>query len=57
MAWLARQPGRTTREKLSGRTHALGVKRNVSADTTENRLLRSFAKLLAERDGGDTKAR
>jgi cold shock CspA family protein len=49
MAWLARQPGRNIREKLSGRTHALGVKRDASADTTENRLLRSFAKLLVQR--------
>lgn len=49
MAWLARQPGRNIREKLSGRTHALGVKRDLSVDTTENRLLRSFAKLLAQR--------
>lgn len=49
MVWLARQPGRNIREKLSGRTHALGVKRDVSADTTENRLLRSFAKLLVRR--------
>lgn len=49
MAWLARQPGRNIREKLSGRTHALGVKRDVSADTTENQLLRSFAKLFAQR--------
>jgi len=49
MAWLARQPGRNIREKLSGRTHALGVKRDVSADTTENRLLRSFAKLIVQR--------
>jgi cold shock CspA family protein len=51
MAWLARQPGRNIREKLSGRTHALGVKRDVSADTTENRLLRSFAKLFVQRAG------
>jgi|JI9StandDraft_2_1071091.scaffolds.fasta_scaffold00020_46 cold shock CspA family protein len=49
MAWLARQPGRNIREKLSGRTHALGVKRDVSADTTENQLLRSFAKLFTQR--------
>ena len=49
MAWLARQPGRNIREKLSGHTHALGVKRDLSADTTENRLLRSFAKLLVQR--------
>jgi len=51
MAWLARQPGRNIREKLSGRTHALGVTRDVSVDTTENRLLRSFAKLLVRRAG------
>jgi len=49
MAWLARQPGRNIREKLSGRTHALGVKRDMTADTTENRLLRSFAKLFVQR--------
>ena len=49
MAWLARQPGRNIREKLSGRTHALGVKRSSTADTTENRLLLAFAKLFAKR--------
>jgi cold shock CspA family protein len=49
MAWLARQPGRNIREKLSGRTHTMGVKRDSSADTTENRLLRSFAKLFVQR--------
>lgn len=49
MAWLAHRPGRNIREKLSGRSHALGVKRDMSADTTENRLLRSFAKLLVRR--------
>lgn len=49
IAWLARQPGRNIREKLTGRTHALGVQRDASADTTENRLLRSFAKLFVQR--------
>jgi cold shock CspA family protein len=49
MAWLARQPGRNIREKLSGRTHALGVKRSSTVDTTENRLLLAFAKLFAKR--------
>ena len=49
MAWLTHQPGRNVREKLSGRTHALGVKRSISADTTENRLLQSFAKLFTKR--------
>ena len=49
LAWLARQPGRNVREKLSGRTHALGVKRDMTADTTENRLLRAFAKLVVHR--------
>ena len=49
MAWLTRQPGRNVREKLSGRTHALGIKHSVTTDTTENRLLQSFAKLLIRR--------
>ena len=49
LAWLARLPGRNVREKLSGRTHALGVKRDLTADTTENRLLRAFAKLVVHR--------
>lgn len=49
IAWLARQPGRNIREKLSGRTHALGVKRDVTADTAENQLLRAFAQLLVRR--------
>lgn len=49
VAWLARQPGRTVREKLAGRTHALGVRRAFSADTSENRLLGAFARLLVRR--------
>ncbi|NCA70991.1 MAG: DUF2357 domain-containing protein [Sphingobacteriia bacterium] len=51
LAWLARQPGRNVREKLSGRTHALVVKRELTADTTENRLLCSFARLIVCRAG------
>lgn len=43
LAWLSRQPGRTVREKLAGRTRALGVRRTRSADTAENRLLRALA--------------
>lgn len=49
LAWLAKLPGRTVREKLSGRTHALGVKRARTADTAENRLVRAFARLLVRR--------
>ncbi|NCC94260.1 MAG: DUF2357 domain-containing protein, partial [Opitutae bacterium] len=49
VAWLARQPGRTVREKLAGRTHALGVQREFSSDTSENRLLGAFARILVRR--------
>jgi cold shock CspA family protein len=49
MSWLMHQPGRNAREKLSGRTHVLGVKRSITADTTENRLLQSFAKRFTKR--------
>lgn len=40
--WLSRQPGRTLREKLSGKPYMKGVKRRSSVDTAENRLLRAF---------------
>ncbi len=49
LAWLARQPGRNVREKLSGRTRALGVRRSPSADTAENRLVRAFAASFVRR--------
>ena len=51
LTWLARQPGRSVREKLSGRTHALGVKRDLTADTAENRLVRAFAHLIVQKGG------
>lgn len=40
MAWLAQRPGRTIREKLGGRPHALGVVRPMSVATRENRVVR-----------------
>ena len=45
MAWLAKQPGRRTREKLGVKQRVLGVKRNISPDTPENRATK---KLLVE---------
>ncbi|MCS6153602.1 DUF2357 domain-containing protein [Shewanella baltica] len=40
--WLSRQPGRTLREKLSGKPYMKAVRRRASVDTAENRLLRAF---------------
>lgn len=40
--WLSRQPGRTLREKLSGKPYMKAVRRRFSVDTAENRLLRAF---------------
>ena len=40
--WLSRQPGRTLREKLSGRPYIKAVRRRTSIDTAENRLLKAF---------------
>jgi cold shock CspA family protein len=40
--WLSLQPGRTLREKLSGKPYIKAVKRRCSVDTAENRLLRAF---------------
>lgn len=40
--WLSRQPGRTLREKLSGKPYMRAVRRRSSVDTAENRLLRAF---------------
>lgn len=40
--WLSRQPGRTLREKLSGKPYIKAVRRRTSVDTAENRLLRAF---------------
>ncbi|EJD6671320.1 DUF2357 domain-containing protein [Providencia rettgeri] len=40
--WLSRQPGRTLREKLSGKPYMKAVRRRSSVDTAENRLLKAF---------------
>ncbi|MBW7876126.1 MAG: DUF2357 domain-containing protein [Candidatus Cloacimonetes bacterium] len=40
--WLSRQPGRTLREKLSGKPYLKAVRRRTSVDTSENRLLKAF---------------
>ena len=40
--WLSRQPGRTLREKLSGKPYLKAVRRRSSVDTAENRLLKAF---------------
>ncbi|WP_063808200.1 cold shock domain-containing protein [Burkholderia cepacia] len=49
VAWLARQAGRTVREKLGATNRILAVRRENSADTQENRLLRDLARLLLKR--------
>ena len=61
MDWLGRQPGRNVREKLAGRTGALGVQREFSPETEENRLVAKVIRILdplleariAEIDRGD----
>jgi len=40
--WLSRRPGRTIREKLSGKPYLKAVRRRHSVDTAENRLLKAF---------------
>ena len=40
--WLSRQPGRTLREKLSGKPYTKAVKRRSSVDTSENRLFKAY---------------
>ena len=49
MAWLARLPGRTIREKLAGREHALSVVRRFTPDTPENRVAKRVADILVRR--------
>lgn len=53
--WLSRQPGRTLREKLSGKPYMKAVRRRSSVDTSENRLMRAFLfrleHILTERQG------
>ena len=43
--WLCRRPGNTVREKLSGTRSLLAVKRRMSLDTGENRLLLSMSRM------------
>ena len=40
--WLSRQPGRTLREKLSGKPFMMAVRRRSSVNTAENRLFKAF---------------
>ena len=42
--WLSRQPGRTLREKLSGKPYMKAVRRRSSVDTSENRLMREIGR-------------
>lgn len=51
MAWLARLPGRTIREKLAGKQHALSVIRQFTPDTPENRVAKRVVDLLARQLG------
>ena len=43
VTWLSRKSGRTVREKLGGRHSLMAVRRRMSVDTAENRLVREFA--------------
>jgi len=46
--WLSRQPGRTLREKLSGKPYMKAVRRRSSVDTAENQLLKAFLRRLEQ---------
>lgn len=46
--WLSRQPGRTLREKLSGKRTIRALARRWDLNTSENRLLRAFLQRLQE---------
>lgn len=48
VAWISRKPGRNIREKLSGNPYLLAVKRQMSNNSAENRLLKAFAIRLKE---------
>lgn len=48
IGWLSRQPGRNIREKLASSHSVLAVRRRMSVDTGENRLLKEFAKRLED---------
>ena len=44
--WISKKPGRTIKEKLAGKPHIMGLKRRLSVDTLENRLLKEFVKRI-----------
>lgn len=48
IAWLSRKPGRNVREKLAGKPYLMAVERRMSNDTSENRLVKEFARLFVE---------
>lgn len=48
MMALSRRPGRTIKEKLSGKPFMQAVKRNMSCNILENRLLKEFAYRIRE---------
>ena len=49
LMWLSRQPGRSIRQKLSGRQSAMAVRRQMSGDTSENRLLKAFLEAVRDK--------
>lgn len=48
VAWLSKRAGRTVREKLSGTKSVMAVRRRLSLDTGENRLLKEMARRLED---------
>lgn len=46
--WLSRKPGRTLREKLSGKPYVKAVQRKSSVDSSENRLFKACMELLEQ---------
>lgn len=49
LIWLSRLPGRTVKEKLTGKRRIKAVTRNWIQDTSENRLFKAFLQRLRER--------
>lgn len=45
--WLSKRPGRTVREKLSGTKSIMAVRRRMSIDTLENRLVKAVINRMA----------
>lgn len=48
LQWLSRKPGRTLREKLSGKPYVKAVQRKSSVDSSENRLFKACMELLEQ---------